>query len=137
MSNRLARQWWGGAAGDCRPPLPARAALAFWCTAAPHPLPCRDVRCRLQVRQSLYCFEDCLEGGKPKAAAAADALRRIFPGAVARGVQLSIPMPGHPIADGELAQVRRGRGQLPLLHAGWLQLPASSRSWRIASSPSS
>ncbi|EFN52000.1 hypothetical protein CHLNCDRAFT_37099 [Chlorella variabilis] len=70
------------------------------------------------VRQSLYCFEDCLEGGKPKAAAAADALRRIFPGAVARGVQLSIPMPGHPIADGELAQARRDIAALEALVGG-------------------
>jgi ubiquitin-like modifier-activating enzyme ATG7 len=59
-----------------------------------------------QVRQSLYCFEDCLNGGKPKAQAAADALTRVFPGVVARGVQLSIPMPGHPLAQAELEQVR-------------------------------
>ena len=57
------------------------------------------------VRQSLYNFEDCLEGGAPKAEAAAEALRRVFPGVVARGVQLAVPMPGHPIADAELAQV--------------------------------
>ncbi|KAL4857490.1 Ubiquitin-like modifier-activating enzyme ATG7 [Chlorella vulgaris] len=58
------------------------------------------------VRQSLYCFEDCLDGGKPKAQAAADALTRVFPGVVARGVQLSIPMPGHPLAQAELEQVQ-------------------------------
>lgn len=34
------------------------------------------------VRQSLFTYEDCLNGGKPKAVAAADALRRIFPGVV-------------------------------------------------------
>ena len=33
------------------------------------------------VRQSLFEFQDCLEGGKPKAAAAAEAVRRIFPSA--------------------------------------------------------
>lgn len=34
------------------------------------------------VRQSLFTFEDCLDGGKPKAEAAANALKRIFPGVV-------------------------------------------------------
>lgn len=34
------------------------------------------------VRQSLFEFEDCLHGGKPKAAAAAAALKRIFPSMV-------------------------------------------------------
>jgi ubiquitin-like modifier-activating enzyme ATG7 len=47
------------------------------------------------VRQSLYEHADCLDGGKPKAQAAADALVRVFPGVEARGVALCIPMPGH------------------------------------------
>lgn len=34
------------------------------------------------VRQPLFEFTDCLEGGKPKAQCAADALKRIFPGVV-------------------------------------------------------
>ena len=34
------------------------------------------------VRQSLFVFEDSVGGGRPKAAAAADALKRIFPGVV-------------------------------------------------------
>lgn len=34
------------------------------------------------VRQSLFNYEDCLNGGKPKAVAAAEALARIFPGVV-------------------------------------------------------
>jgi len=34
------------------------------------------------VRQPLFEFEDCLEGGKPKAHCAADSLKRIFPGIV-------------------------------------------------------
>lgn len=34
------------------------------------------------VRQPLFEFEDCLGGGKPKAAAAANALKRIYPGIV-------------------------------------------------------
>ncbi|KAF8317660.1 E1-like protein-activating [Clavulina sp. PMI_390] len=49
------------------------------------------------VRQPLFEFDDCLDGGKPKAEAAAAALKRIFPGVNAVGHSLSIPMPGHPI----------------------------------------
>lgn len=32
------------------------------------------------VRQSLFNFEDCLDGGKPKAKAASDMIKKIFPG---------------------------------------------------------
>ncbi|KAL9938113.1 hypothetical protein V8E36_002736 [Tilletia maclaganii] len=49
------------------------------------------------VRQPLFEFTDCLEGGKPKAECAAAALRKIYPGVNAKGVKLSIPMPGHPV----------------------------------------
>ena len=34
------------------------------------------------VRQTLFEFEDCQNGGKPKADTAASALKRIFPGVV-------------------------------------------------------
>jgi ubiquitin-like modifier-activating enzyme ATG7 len=47
------------------------------------------------VRQSLFTLEDCHDGGRPKAEAAADALRQIAADVVSRGHQLSIPMPGH------------------------------------------
>jgi ubiquitin-like modifier-activating enzyme ATG7 len=47
------------------------------------------------VRQPLFDFEDCLDGGQPKAQAAAKALLKIFPGVDAKGIELSIPMPGH------------------------------------------
>ena len=57
------------------------------------------------VRQSLYRFEDCLEGGAPKAESAAAALRAIFPSVAATGVSMSIPMPGHPLSPAELPQV--------------------------------
>ncbi|XP_030061608.1 ubiquitin-like modifier-activating enzyme ATG7 isoform X1 [Microcaecilia unicolor] len=49
------------------------------------------------VRQPLYEFEDCLNGGKSKAIAAADRLQKIFPGVNSCGLNLSIPMPGHPV----------------------------------------
>ncbi|KAI0299660.1 E1-like protein-activating [Multifurca ochricompacta] len=52
------------------------------------------------VRQPLFEFDDCLQGGKPKAEAAAERLKKIFPGVDAQGVTLSIPMPGHPITPG-------------------------------------
>lgn len=47
------------------------------------------------VRQPLYNYEDSLDGGKVKALAAAEALKKIFPGIVATGHNLNIPMPGH------------------------------------------
>ncbi len=57
------------------------------------------------VRQSLYEFEDCLHGGKPKAEAAADKLRQIYPGAVSQGISLTIPMPGHPVPPSQVDKV--------------------------------
>jgi ubiquitin-like modifier-activating enzyme ATG7 len=54
------------------------------------------------VRQSLYTFEDCLDGGKPKAMAAAEALHRIFPDVDAGYDELTIPMPGHPPSTSEI-----------------------------------
>ena len=57
------------------------------------------------VHQSLYEFEDCLHGGKPKAEAAAAKLRQIYPGAVSQGISLTIPMPGHPVATSQVHQV--------------------------------
>lgn len=36
------------------------------------------------VRQPLFEFEDSLNGGKPKAQAAAESLKRIYPGVVRR-----------------------------------------------------
>ncbi|KAG0337444.1 Autophagy protein 7 [Podila horticola] len=50
------------------------------------------------VRQPLFDFEDCLEGGKDKAATAAANLRRVYPGVNAKGISMSIPMPGHPVS---------------------------------------
>ncbi|XP_076469182.1 ubiquitin-like modifier-activating enzyme ATG7 [Babylonia areolata] len=57
------------------------------------------------VRQSLFTFDDCLDGGKPKAQAAAEALKKIFPGVVSEGIVLSIPMPGHSVSAGIEKQV--------------------------------
>ena len=51
------------------------------------------------VRQPLFTFNDCLEGGKKKALAAAEALKTIYPGVQSSGHVLSVPMAGHPITD--------------------------------------
>ncbi|EXJ53952.1 autophagy-like protein 7 [Cladophialophora yegresii CBS 114405] len=51
------------------------------------------------VRQPLFTFNDCLEGGKKKALAAAEALKTIYPGVQSTGHVLSVPMAGHPITD--------------------------------------
>lgn len=69
------------------------------------------------ARQPLYEFADSLDGGKPKAEAAAAAIRRIFPRADTQGVQLSIPMPGHAIAEAEMASVQRAVERLDELVA--------------------
>ncbi|KAI0826044.1 E1-like protein-activating [Irpex lacteus] len=67
------------------------------------------------VRQPLFTFEDCLNGGKPKAACAADSLKKIFPGINATGINLSIPMPGHPIPPASVEQTKKDVGTLEKL----------------------
>jgi len=64
------------------------------------------------VRQSLFMFEDCLNGGKPKAVAAAERLKQIFPGVTAEGHELSIPMPGHPLSPATEVGVRTAYDKL-------------------------
>ncbi|OCK76415.1 hypothetical protein K432DRAFT_428752, partial [Lepidopterella palustris CBS 459.81] len=51
------------------------------------------------VRQPLFDFKDCLQGGAKKAQRAAEALGEIYPGIDATGHVISVPMAGHPIAD--------------------------------------
>jgi ubiquitin-like modifier-activating enzyme ATG7 len=51
------------------------------------------------VRQPLFEFDDCVDGGKTKAPAAAQMLRRIYPGVDSEGHTLSVPMLGHPFTD--------------------------------------
>lgn len=64
------------------------------------------------VRQSLFAFEDCVDGGKPKALAAAESCKRIFPECNAHGVALRIPMPGHPIGPNDEERVRKDHDTL-------------------------
>ncbi|KAK3248623.1 Ubiquitin-like modifier-activating enzyme ATG7 [Cymbomonas tetramitiformis] len=64
------------------------------------------------VRQSLFEFEDCKNGGRPKAEAAAERLKAIFPGVKAAGEQLHIPMPGHNVSPQEEGAVMRDVARL-------------------------
>ncbi|KAF5314895.1 hypothetical protein D9619_006968 [Psilocybe cf. subviscida] len=69
------------------------------------------------VRQPLFEFTDCLDGGKPKAECAAESLKKIFPGINATGHTLAIPMPGHPIPPqaSALAQAKADVAKLEAL----------------------
>lgn len=51
------------------------------------------------VRQPLYTFKDCIDGGQLKAEQAAAALKEIYPSVEAEGFNLEIPMAGHPVTD--------------------------------------
>jgi ubiquitin-like modifier-activating enzyme ATG7 len=53
------------------------------------------------VRQPLFDFKDCQNGGVWKAQRAADALSEIYPGIDSNGVVLSVPMAGHALVDEE------------------------------------
>lgn len=53
------------------------------------------------VRQPLYTFQDCLNGGAVKAERAAQALKEVYPGVTSTGHSFSIPMLGHPVTEPE------------------------------------
>ncbi|KAF7190948.1 Ubiquitin-like modifier-activating enzyme atg7 [Pseudocercospora fuligena] len=53
------------------------------------------------VRQPLYDFKDCQNGGVWKAQRAADVLSEIYPGVDSEGVVINVPMAGHPIVGDE------------------------------------
>ncbi|KAH8915769.1 ubiquitin-like conjugating enzyme [Atractiella rhizophila] len=67
------------------------------------------------VRQPLFEFSDCLDGGKPKAECAAAALKKIYPNVDATGVSLSIPMPGHPVPTALIEQTKEDVAELERL----------------------
>ncbi|KAJ1824867.1 Autophagy protein 7 [Coemansia sp. RSA 2671] len=69
------------------------------------------------ARQPLYDFADSLDGGRPKAEAAADAMRRIFPGVDARAVALQVPMPAHAVGPSEAAATKAAAAELDALVA--------------------
>lgn len=51
------------------------------------------------VRQPLFNFQDCLQGGAKKAERAAAALEEIYPGVDSTGHVMEVPMLGHPMTD--------------------------------------
>lgn len=60
------------------------------------------------VRQNLFDLVDCEGGGKEKAVAAADALKRIAgPTIESKGYVLTIPMPGHAFSEKEAEGVKK------------------------------
>ncbi|ODV97581.1 hypothetical protein PACTADRAFT_99 [Pachysolen tannophilus NRRL Y-2460] len=51
------------------------------------------------VRQPLFQFKDCLNGGVSKAIRAAEAIKEIYPSVNSKGYDLEVPMAGHPITN--------------------------------------
>ncbi|KAH7119106.1 autophagy-related protein 7 [Dendryphion nanum] len=51
------------------------------------------------VRQPLFDFKDCIQGGALKATRAAEALEEIYPGVDSTGHVMEVPMAGHPITN--------------------------------------
>lgn len=64
------------------------------------------------VRQSLFQFEDCLNGGKPKAETAALRMKQIFPDMNTVGISMTIPMPGHTITKQEIEKTENDINKL-------------------------
>ena len=58
------------------------------------------------VRQSLFTFEDCLNGGRDKATAASEAMKKIFPAVTTSAFTLTVPMPAHPISSSTETNVK-------------------------------
>jgi len=59
------------------------------------------------VRQSLFTFADCLDGGRFKAEAAAERLKEIFPGVETTAKVMTIPMPGHYVSKADEERVKK------------------------------
>jgi ubiquitin-like modifier-activating enzyme ATG7 len=64
------------------------------------------------VRQPLFDFKDCLNGGVKKAQRAADVLSEIYPGVESEGYVMSVPMAGHPIQQGQERDVKQDFDEL-------------------------
>ncbi|XP_065094388.1 ubiquitin-like modifier-activating enzyme ATG7 isoform X2 [Ochlerotatus camptorhynchus] len=65
---------------------------------------CGKVSLSNPVRQSLYLYEDAIDGGKPKALTAAKRLKQINPCVLSTGHWLKIPMPGHPVGESQFTE---------------------------------
>lgn len=66
-------------------------------------------------RQSLFTFNDCLNGGRSKAVAAAEELKRCCPDVEAEAIEMPIPMPGHALAPVEYERTRQNVEKLDSL----------------------
>jgi ubiquitin-like modifier-activating enzyme ATG7 len=67
------------------------------------------------VRQTLFTFADCLDGGKWKAEAAAARLAEVFPGVDAKSHVMTIPMPGHAVCKADEERTKQVVEQLEAL----------------------
>lgn len=70
------------------------------------------------VRQSLFVFEDSINNSSKnsfKSLKAAENLKKIYPGVNAKGVVLSIPMPGHHVGDNVKSKIQKDVEELEKL----------------------
>lgn len=60
----------------------------------------------------MFTFDDCANGGRDKALAAAEAMTKIFPAVTTKAVTLTVPMPAHPISASTEIDVKRQYDEL-------------------------
>ncbi|KAI0114500.1 hypothetical protein GGR51DRAFT_504666 [Nemania sp. FL0031] len=81
------------------------------------------------VRQPLFVYKDCLNGGAPKALRAAEALKEIYPGVESHGEVLSVPMLGHPIVDKTQADFEKLKALIDEHDAIFLLMDSRESRW--------
>ncbi|KAI1502805.1 hypothetical protein F5X99DRAFT_143452 [Biscogniauxia marginata] len=81
------------------------------------------------VRQPLFVYDDCLNGGAPKAIRAAEALRQIYPGVESHGEVLSVPMLGHPIVEKTKADFEKLKSLIDEHDAIFLLMDSRESRW--------
>ncbi|KAK8048967.1 autophagy ubiquitin-activating enzyme ApgG [Apiospora phragmitis] len=81
------------------------------------------------VRQPLFNFQDCLNGGAPKALRAAEALKEIYPGVESEGHVLSVPMLGHPVTEKTRGDFEKLRGLIDVHDAIFLLMDSRESRW--------
>ncbi|KAI1814022.1 hypothetical protein GGS20DRAFT_441304 [Poronia punctata] len=81
------------------------------------------------VRQPLFVYDDCLNGGAPKATRAAEALKQIYPGVESYGEVLSVPMLGHPIVDKTQGDYERLKALIDAHDAVFLLMDSRESRW--------
>ncbi|KAI5927001.1 hypothetical protein F4810DRAFT_706959 [Camillea tinctor] len=81
------------------------------------------------VRQPLFVYNDCLNGGAPKAIRAAQALQEIYPGVDSHGEVLSVPMLGHPIVERTQADFEKLKALIDEHDAIFLLMDSRESRW--------